>query len=98
MKLTASQDRDAVGRWIEGQADRREGQRILAALPRLHQGEGYLWAPAHRVLARVLFPPIATLDSPGTPQRTERDVARRTLAAVDLHGIRAALVAGAALS
>ena len=98
IKLTASQDRDAVGRWIEGQADRREGQRILAALPRLHQGEGYPWAPAHRVLARVLFPRIATLDSSGTPQRTERDAAPRTLAAVNLEGIRAALRAGAALS
>ena len=35
MKLTSSQDREAVGRWIEGQADRAEGRRILAALPRL---------------------------------------------------------------
>ena len=29
MKLTASQDRDAIGGWIEGQADRAEGKRIL---------------------------------------------------------------------
>ena len=45
MKLTASQDRDAIGAWIEGQADRQEGKRILGDLPRLQRGEGYLWAP-----------------------------------------------------
>ena len=45
MKLTASQDRDAIGGWIEGQADRQEGKRILGDLPRLPRGEGYLWAP-----------------------------------------------------
>ena len=33
MKLTSSQDRAAIGRWIEGQADRIEGRRILAACP-----------------------------------------------------------------
>ena len=53
MKLTASQDRAAVGRWIEGQADRAEGQRILAALPRLGRGEGWVWAPSDGVLARA---------------------------------------------
>jgi len=42
MKLTSSQDREAVGRWIEGQADRAEGRRILAALPRLARGEGWV--------------------------------------------------------
>lgn len=40
MKLTSSQDRDAIGGWIEGQADRAEGKRILADLPRLTRGEG----------------------------------------------------------
>jgi len=40
MKLTSSQDREAVGRWIEGQADRPEGRRILGALPRLAPRRG----------------------------------------------------------
>jgi len=91
MKLTASQDRDAVGGWIEGQADRAEGKRILAALPRLGQGEGYLWAPSDGVLARVAFPRIHSFDSSRTPQRDERVAAARTLAAVDLSAITAAL-------
>ena len=100
MKLTASQDRDAVGGWIEGQADRSEGKRILAELPRLGRGEGYLWAPGHDVLARIAFPAIRTFDSSRTPRRGERiatpDPAAnppgfRELAEVDLPAITAAL-------
>ena len=91
MKLTASQDRDAVGRWIEGQADRREGRRILAALPRLARGEGWVWAPSDSVLAQVAFPRIHTFDSSRTPQRAERPVTPGILAEVDLPAITAAL-------
>lgn len=91
MKLTASQDREAVGHWIEGQADRAEGKRILAALPRLVQGEGYVWAPSDGVLAQVAFPRVRSFDSSRTPQRDERVAAPRTLAAVDLSAIAAAL-------
>jgi len=71
MKLTASQDRDAVGGWIEGQADRADGKRILGALPRLAQGEGYVWAPSDGVLAQVALPRIRSFDSSRAPQRNE---------------------------
>ncbi len=94
MKLTSSQDREAVGRWIEGQADRAESRRILAALPRLARGEGWVWAPSDGVLARMAFPRIRTFDSSATPPRPERTVAPGGLAAVDLPAIRAALVGG----
>ena len=93
MKLTSSQDREAIGAWIEGQADRQEGRRILAELPRLRQGEGYLWAPGHELLERVQFPAIRTLDSSRTPRRGERAAVPRTLAEVDLTAITAALAA-----
>jgi hypothetical protein len=91
MKLTSSQDRDAIGGWIEGQADRAEGKRILGELPRLPKGEGYLWAPSDGVLTRVAFPQIRTFDSSRTPRRGERIVTPRTLADVDLSAIVAAL-------
>ena len=80
MKLTASQDRDAIGAWIEGQADRQEGKRILGDLPRLQRGEGYLWAPGHGILDRVEFPAIRTFDSSRTPKRGERLATPGTLA------------------
>ena len=91
MKLTSSQDRDAIGGWIEGQADRQEGKRILGDLPRLQRGEGYIWAPGHGLLDRVAFPPIRTFDSSRTPKRGERIATPRTLAEVDLTAIVAAL-------
>jgi hypothetical protein len=93
MKLTASQDRDAIGAWIEGQADRQEGKRILGDLPRLQRGEGYLWGPAYGILDRVRFPVIRTFDSSRTPKRGERLATPRTLAEVDLTAIVAALAA-----
>jgi hypothetical protein len=96
MKLTSSQDRDAVGGWIEGQADRAEGKRILADLPRLSRGEGYVWAPSDGVLARVAFPLIRTYDSSRTPKRGERIATPHTLAEVDLSAITAALGMAAA--
>jgi hypothetical protein len=91
MKLTATQDRDAIGAWIEGQADRQEGKRILGDLPRLQHGEGYLWAPGHGILERVSFPAIRTFDSSRTPKRGESLTTPRTLAEVDLTAIMAAL-------
>jgi len=91
MKLTSSQDRAAVGRWIEGQADRAEGRRILGALPQLRRGEGWVWAPGNRVLARVSFPRILTLDSSQTPRREPQAGTLRPLAPLDLAAIGRAL-------
>src|ERR1700731_360421 len=90
MKLTASQDRAAIGAWIEGQGDRQEGKSILGDLPRLRRGEGYLWPRGHGILDRVEFPAIRTFDSSRTPKRGERLATPRTLAEVDLTAITAA--------
>ncbi len=91
MKLTSSLDRGAVGHWIEGQVDRAEGRRILAALPRLRHGEGWVWAPWDGVLARMAFPRIRTFDSSATPRREERAAAPGGLTIGNLPAIRAAL-------
>ncbi len=96
MKLTSSQDRAAVGRWIEGQADRAEGRRILGALPWLARGEGWLWAPTDGVLARVAFPRVRTLDSSQTPRREARAGAAGLLATVDAPALGRALAGLAA--
>src|SRR5204863_8895466 len=83
MQLTAPQDRAALGDWIEGQADREQGKKILAELPKLKKGEGYVWAPHHDVLERVKFPPITTFDSSRSPEDGET-LAQVKLAGVDL--------------
>ena len=92
MKLTSSQDRAAIGRWIEGQADRAEGRRILGALPQLRRGEGWVWAPGEGVLAPVSFPRIRTLDSSQTPRRDALPGSPRALAAVDPSAVARALI------
>ena len=91
MKLTSSQDRAALGRWFEGQAERAEGDRILAALPRLCRGEGWVWAPSDRVLAQVAFPRIRSFDSSAAPRRPERVRASGPRPPADLPSIAAAL-------
>ena len=89
MQLTSSQDRDAIGAWIEGQADRETGKRILAELPRLATGDGYVWAPRRGMLERIRFPLISTFDSSATPERGE--VVSATLRPVDTAAIAAEL-------
>lgn len=72
MKLTASQDRDALGAWIEGQADKSEEKRILARLPQVERGSGVVWIPGRGILEEVAFPQKVTFDSSRTPKRGEK--------------------------
>lgn len=90
MKLTAPQDRAAIGRWIEGQADRDAGKKVLGDLPRLQRGEGWLWSASHELLARQTFPAITTYDSSRTPEEGEA-LPTVTLAEIDVSAIRASL-------
>lgn len=67
MHLIAPQDRAAVEDWIADQADVKRGKEIIASLPSLKTGEGYLWAPELGILERMKFPKISTFDSSATP-------------------------------
>jgi hypothetical protein len=82
-KLTSSQDRKALGAWIEGQADADQGKEILASLPTMQRGQGVVWIPGRGVLATATFPQKITFDSSRTPGRGE---AKHTaaLAPIDL--------------
>lgn len=87
MKLTSSQDRAAIGGWIEGQADAADGKRILASLPAMPRGHGVVWVPGRGILDTVAFPPKQTFDSSRTPKRGET-VKATTLAPIDLGALR----------
>lgn len=89
-KLTASQDRAALGAWIEGQADRAQGREILDALPALQRGTGVVWAPARGILETAEFPLKSTFDSSRTPTRGER-VERRDLKPLNLEALKGKL-------
>lgn len=70
-KLTASQDRSAIGAWIEGQADQQQGKAILASLPSMQRGQGVVWVPRLSILETASFPEKKTFDSSKTPKRGE---------------------------
>jgi hypothetical protein len=91
-KLTASQDRAAIGEWIKGQADVAEGKVILGSLPTMQRGQGVVWVPGRGILDTVSFPPKATFDSSRTPERGEvrRD---RSLKPLDLGALKDRLAA-----
>lgn len=67
LRLIAPQDRDAVKSWIADQADVEEGKRIIASLPTLPTGTGWVWAPEIGILEKVKFPMIKTFDSSKAP-------------------------------
>lgn len=91
MRLTSPQDRAAIGDWIKGQADVEEGKRVLADLPKLPKGTGYLWCPAVDFLEKIDFPTIKTFDSSRTPEAGETIEPPSKLADVDLGGVLEAL-------
>ncbi|RAI36899.1 helicase HerA domain-containing protein [Rhodoplanes roseus] len=86
-RLTASQDRKALGAWIEGQADRAEGAAMLGRLPTKARGEAVVWLPARGILSDVAFPAKATWDSSRTPKRGETR-ARIDLLPLDLGSLK----------
>lgn len=71
-RLTSSNDRKALGAWIEGQADTATGKAFLDGLAEKPIGEAVVWMPARGVLASMRFPRKVTYDSSRTPKRGEQ--------------------------
>jgi uncharacterized protein len=89
MRLIAPQDRAAVEAWIADQADVQRGKEIIASLPALKTGEGWLWAPEIDVLERIKFPKITTFDSSRSPDG--EGAAEIVLAPINLDAIQGKL-------
>lgn len=89
--ITSPQDRDAIKAWVDGNANRDEAATVVGSLSELDVGEGWVWAPDHKLLERVRFPAIATLDTSATPRAGESRIEPKTLAEVDLSAVRDAL-------
>lgn len=89
-KLTSSQDRDALGAWVEGQADRDDWKKMRAELATLERGTGVVWIPGAGILKTAAFPPKATYDSSKTPKRGERRE-KRELQPLDVDALKGRL-------
>ncbi len=89
LRLTSPQDRAALKAWIEGQADVDQGKEVIASLPKLQRGEGWVWAPEIDKLFTMKFPQIRTFDSSRAPDYDE-EAPEISLGAVDLDDVRAA--------
>ncbi len=82
-------DRKAIQDWVDQVGDARA---LLEALPRLADGEAFVWSPMRlRLETRVLFRRRQTFDSGRTPEVGETVVAPK-LAELDLEALRAELV------
>jgi hypothetical protein len=92
LRLIAPQDRAAVEDWIGEWADPKQGREVIASLPSLPRGTGWVWAPELGVLAKMAFPLIATFDSSSTPEHGEAAKSPVDLSAVDIAALRDALV------
>ena len=93
LKLTSSQDRDAIGDWVEGQADKAQWREIWASLPTMERGQGIVWIPGRGILKNVQFPPKETFDSSRTPKRGEKPQRTNKLKPLDLPLLKERLAA-----
>ncbi|MGY3588040.1 helicase HerA-like domain-containing protein [Bradyrhizobium sp. USDA 4350] len=94
-RLPAPQDRDAVKAWVDGNGDKDQAKEVFDTLARLSVGEAWVWSTEADILQRMKFPAIKTLDTSSTPKAGEARVSAKTLAQVDLSGIKTALAEAA---
>jgi hypothetical protein len=87
MRVGDPRDKRALKEWV---VEHDIGQEMFDSLPRLDDGEAWLWSPHKlRMMERMRFRRRRTFDSGATPDWEDRDVAR--LADVDLGEIEAAI-------
>ena len=92
-RMTGPQDRDAVARWIEHNAD-QGGATVLASLQALNDGDAWVWSPNWlKRLVRTHVDLRATFDSSATPKAGERVTTPKQAAEVDLGALRVRLAA-----
>ncbi len=93
-RMTGPQDRDAVERWVEHNADRKQAETVLASLQSLGNGEAWLWSPAWLGLfKRTQIDMRTTFDSSATPKAGAKVARPRHAAEVDLGALREKLAA-----
>lgn len=89
LRTTGPQDRAAIEAWLK---HNDQSEKILAELPKLANGEAWVWSPNFlKETKKVRFPLSRTFDSGATPTGAKRAAA--TLADVDLGAIEKRMAA-----
>lgn len=91
MKLTSSQDRNAISAWVEGQADKKQWDAMYASLATMQKGQGIVWVPGRGILDTAAFPVKQTFDSSRTPKRGETVTAAK-LVPLNIEALRERMV------
>jgi uncharacterized protein len=93
-RMTGPQDRDAIERWVEHNADEEQAKKVLASLQQLGDGDAWVWSPSWlKTLALTHVNMRETFDSSATPKAGARVVAPKHAADVDLGALRKQLAA-----
>lgn len=87
LRMTGPRSIKAVQEWISVNADQDAvtAREVIASLPTLETGEGWVWSPGYlRLLTRAHFPLFSTFDSHATPKPGQVRVVPAARANIDL--------------
>lgn len=90
-KLTSVQDRDAIGDWVEGQADKAQWRQMFGNLATMQCGQAVVWIPGRSILRTAQFPKKETYDSSRAPERGERHAKAGNLRPVNIDKLKSKL-------
>jgi hypothetical protein len=96
LRITGPRSIKAVREWISVNAtdDDVTAQDVIASLPSLSTGEGWVWSPGFlRLLTHTHFPLFATFDSHATPSPGQKRVVPKARADIDLDKLGAEIAA-----
>lgn len=96
LRTIAPQDLDAVHEWVKVHGTKEQGAALMASLPSLQQGTGWVWAPGWPdvtgIFKRCDFILPETFDSSATPGQQKR-VEPKNAADVDLDAFKREMAA-----
>lgn len=93
LRMSHPLDIDAVMEWVNVHADEDTADAMIESLPDLPIGTAWFWNPGHALFKRVEVRKRITFDSGATPKAGQRVAVPKTLAAVDIQKLGAAIAA-----
>lgn len=85
LRVIGPHDRKAIQEWTDAHGTPDQARELMASLPTLRVGEGWVWSPAWLgTFKRVHFRDRETFDSSATPEVGKKAVAPKAVAEIDL--------------